>query len=328
MGPPSLPALGLAAPAATGLTGPAAVGAISPDHGRLYWSEGIMSDRPVGQTTTFYTASVSKQLIAALVARAVLDDRIHLRDSIRTHMPELPAWTTPIAVHHLIHHTGNLPQPHQLADALGYPDDAAGWARLDNQAVLTALHRVAPATVAPGRVFSYDNTGYILLAELLRTVHGRDIADLARSEIFEPLILTDSCLGGPAPVTRRNHPAPPATIGDGGLWTCVEDLLTWMEGMNEDRLGSDLTTLVQSPGRLADGTVLDYAWGIGARPGPFGTIYLHGGEWPGWCAMTLRCPTAATAVVILAATDNMVTVSAAAHQLHRHLMASFVRPAK
>ena len=118
------------------------------------------------------------------------------------------------------------------------------------------------------------------------------------------------------------HAAPPATIGDGGLWTCTADLLTWLEAINQDRLGATLTSLVQSPGQLEDGTALDYAWGIGPRPGPAGSSYVHGGEWPGWCAMTVRCPATGTAVAILAATEDMSTVSAAALRLHEQLVSA------
>ena len=300
-----------------------AAGASSPERGRQHWSDGRLSQQRVTPHTTFYAASVTKQLIAALIARAVLDGQVDLQARIHTLLPGLPAWTMPIRVHHLLHHTAALPQPPQLAAALGYPDNAAGWSRLDNESVLFALHRVAPSPVPPGREFSYDNTGYVLLAELLRAVHGRGVADLTRSEVFTPLGLASSRLGG-AQVLRPGHPAPPATIGDGGWWTGQADLLVWLEAMNGDRFGADLTALVQSPGRLDSGVVLDYAWGIGPRPGPAGTVYLHGGGWPGWCAMTVRCPRAATAVVILAATDDMPTVSAAALDLHSRLASSSV----
>ena len=299
-----------------------AAGASSPGDGRRHWSAGELWHEPVTLSTTFYAASITKQLIAALVARAVLDGHIDTQTSIRTHLPALPAWTTPIRVHHLLHHTAALPQPPRLAAALGYTDDAAGWAQLDNEAVLIALHRMTPPPVPPGQEFSYDNTGYVLLAELLRVVHGRGVADLARFEIFEPLGLTGSRLGGPAPATLHRHAAPPGTIGDGGLWTCLVDLLTWLEAMNEGRLGADLTTLVQSAGQLDDGTVLDYAWGIAPRPGPAGTLYLHGGEWPGWCAVTVRSPATATAVAVLAATEDMTTVGAAALEVHELLVSS------
>ena len=301
-----------------------AAGTSSLRYGRSHWSTGELGKNPVTQATTFYAASVTKQMIAALVARTVLDGHLDPRDSIRAHLPELPVWTAPIRVHHLLHHTAALPQPRQLAVALGYPDNSAGWSLLDNRATLVALHRVTPPPVRPGLQFAYDNTGYILLAELLQAVHGQAIADLARAKIIEPLGLTGSRLGGPAPETLPRHAEPPATTGDGGSWTCAADLLTWLEAINENRLGADLTTLVQTPGRLKDGTVLDYAWGIGPRSTPTGTLYLHGGEWSGWCAMTVRCPQTATAVAILAITEDMPTPSADAQELHGQLVASAV----
>jgi len=200
------------------LTGTAvAAGASSPEQGRQQWSGGNLGQQPVTQSTNFYAASVTKQLVAALVARAVLDGRVDPRASITTFLPGLPEWTVPIRVHHLLHHTAGLPQPRQLAVALGYPDDTAGESLMDNHATLVALHRVAPPPVPPGQQVSYDNTGYILLVELLQAVHGQAIADLARAEILEPLGLTGSRLGGPAPVTLFGHAAPPATIGGGGL---------------------------------------------------------------------------------------------------------------
>lgn len=303
-----------------------AAGASSAGRGRRHWSAGALSEEPVTSSTTFYAGSITKQLIAALVARAVIDGHVDTQASIRTYLPGLPAWTTPIRVHHLVHHTAALPQPRRLAVALGYTDDEAGWSQLDNESVVLALHRVSPSAGPPGQRFSYDNTGYVLLAELLRVVHGRGVADLAKSELFDQLGLAGTRLGGPAPLTLPGHAAPPGTVGDGGLWTCVTDLLTWLEAMNNGRLGADLTALVQSAGKLADGTVLDYAWGIGPRPGRAGTIYLHGGEWPGWCAMTVRCPATASAVAILAATEDMSTVSAAALELHELLGSSSIWP--
>lgn len=297
-----------------------AVGTSSPTSGRAHSCAGHLGPRAVTSFTTFYGASLTKQLVAALVARAVLDGHVDPQATLSTFLPTLPAWAAPIRVHHLVHHTAALPQPPELALALGHPGDEAGCSRLDNQAVLTALQRVAPPTAAPGGAFSYDNTGYILLAELLRAVHGRDVGDLARSEVFAPLGLAGSRVGGPAPLRLPGRPVPPATVGDGGLWTCAADLLTWLEAMNEERLGADLAALVQSPGRLDDGTVLDYAWGVGPRPGPAGTRYVHGGSWSGWCGMTVRCPTTATAAVVLAATDDMAAVSTAALELHDGLL--------
>jgi hypothetical protein len=45
-------------------------------------------------------------------------------------------------------------------------------------------------------------------------------------------------------------------------------------------------------------------------------MYMHGGEWPGWCAMTICSAATDTAVAILAAAHDMAAVSGAATQLH------------
>ncbi len=298
---------------------PAAVAATSPQFGDRYWCIGVLPGQDRMTTaTTAYAGSVTKQFIAALTARAVLARELDPEASIRHLLPSLPAWTSPIRVQHLVHHTAALPQPPALAAALGLPTGLAGESRLNNAAVLAALSQVEPHG-SPGQAFSYDNTGYVLLAEVLRAVYGVDVADTARTDVFERLGLSGSWLGGSARAVLPGLDPPPRTVGDGGLWTCAADLLRWLAAMNEGMLGADLTALVQTPGRLDDGTYLDYAWGIAPRPGPAGMTYLHGGSWAGWRAMTVRGPSTGTAVAILTATDNAAVVSAAAINLQRSL---------
>lgn len=212
---------------------PVVVAATSPRTGDLGWSAGALAGgEPFTLRTTAYGASVTKQIVAALAARAVLDGGLDPESGVREHLPELPPWAAAIRVRHLVHHTGGLPQPPVLATALGYPAGPAGWAMLDNSGVRAALGRIQAPAGPPGRAYGYDNTGY---------------------------------------------PPPPATVGDGGLWTCAADLLRWLQALNEGTFGRELSDLVQTPGRLDDGTLLDYAWGVGPRPAPVGTTYLHGG---------------------------------------------------
>ena len=77
--------------------------------------------------------------------------------------------------------------------------------------------------------------------------------------------------------------------------------------------------LMQTPGRLDDGTPLEYAWGIIARPHGAATNYSHGGNWPGWSAKTIRSPSTGTAVALLTTSDDVQAVSEAAVALHDRL---------
>lgn len=95
--------------------------------------------------------------------------------------------------------------------------------------------------------------------------------------------------------------------------------LRQLDALNCDRLGPDLTPLVQTSGHLDDGTGLDCAWGITARSSPAGTSYSHGGNVPGWSARTVRRPSTRTAVALLTLSNNVQVVSQAAVDLHEPL---------
>jgi hypothetical protein len=60
----------------------------------------------------------------------------------------------------------------------------------------------------------------------------------------------------------------PVSVGDGGLWTSVNDLLRWNTAVFADALGTAERT--HTAGSLDDGTPLDYAWGV--------RVFRSGGE--------------------------------------------------
>jgi CubicO group peptidase (beta-lactamase class C family) len=292
--------------------------------GDVYWCSGDMPGlAEVTPASLAYGASVTKQMVGVLAAQAVVEGGLRIGASVRYYLPELPAWLDPIRVRHLLHHTGGLPQPPALAGVLGLSSDLRGWSRLDNAAVLAALHLFGGARGTPGAVFSYDNTGYVLLAEVIAAVRGSALSNLARTDLFHPLGMSGTRLGGPSPTVLTTHDSPPRTVGDGGLWTDGADLLRRLKALKGSAFGAELTALVQTPGRLDDGAFLGYAWGMAPRPGPGSTVsYIHGGSWPGWAAMTVRNPSAGTAVAILAHTDDAGPVSSLALDLHLELLSS------
>lgn len=302
-----------------GLLSPVAavtVACTSPSTGVLTWSSaGREPGVAIVATTPMYAGSVTKQLVGVLVAQQVLAGRLHTDDRVVDLLPTLPAWAEQIQVRHLLHHTSGLPATAKVLTAAGVDDEQHSTNELVLQGVAALPAPDAPA----GRVYSYSNVGYVVLAEALGAVSGTALPVLARESLFRPLGMTASWLGGEEKSTLSTVTRPPRTIGDGGWWVSALDLLTWLDALNRDRLGADLTQLVQSPGRLDDGTVLDYAWGVTARPSPAGTSYTHGGHWPGWTAKTVRRPHTGTAVALLTRSDDVQAVSEAGLALHESL---------
>jgi CubicO group peptidase (beta-lactamase class C family) len=288
--------------------------AASSSTGPFSWSAGTSPNgTPVTTRTQMYAGSITKQLLAALVGQTILARQLTLDVSVGRIVPALPTWTERVQVRHLIHHAAGLPSTAQLLSALHLSDEAA----LDNQLVVQGMSQLQPHAVA-GHVFAYSNIGYVVLAEVLRAAAGADPAALAHDALITPLRLTDTSIGQAARYTLR-HP-PPRTIGDGGLWTTATDLLRWLEALNRRVLGDQLTDLLQTPGRLDDGTCLDYAWGTTVRPASRGSMYTHGGSWRGWTAKTVRNPEAGTALAILTCLDEAQLVSDVAMAMHERLL--------
>ena len=308
----------LAAAGLLDLAGGMAVAYTSPGTGVVTWASGELgSGLAITPSTPMYAASVTKQMVAALVAQQVLAARLHADDRVVDLLPTLPAWAQPIRVRHLIHHTSGLPATARILAAVGLDDERD----LENSLVLQALGTLSFPDAPAGGAFVYSNIGYVVLAEALSALTGVALAVLAEDSLFQPLGMTTSRLAADEHPTLTGITNAPRTVGDGGLWTSADDLLLWLDALNHDRLGAALTRLVQTPGRLDDGTPLDYAWGITARPSPRGTSYTHGGGWTGWTAKTVRRPATDTAVALLTTSDDPEAVSQAAVELHELLAA-------
>ncbi|MEV0143745.1 MULTISPECIES: serine hydrolase domain-containing protein [unclassified Nonomuraea] len=137
---------------------------------------------------------------------------------------------------------------------------------------------------------------------------SRPLPEFALRRLFAPLAMADTCYWpGPDPTPpgaaplARPHPAP-LSLGDGGVWSTVSDLLGWSQALNADELG--ISALMQTPGRLDDGTPIDYAWGIGVRSHAGHRVYRHGGGWPGLRALQARVPDLDLSVVLIAIADH------------------------
>jgi CubicO group peptidase (beta-lactamase class C family) len=164
------------------------------------------------------------------------------------------------------------------------------------------------AEFVPGRQFVYNNAGYVLLAETVSRLFDRPIAQLARKQIFEPLGMTATRLGG-EPRRTAGYPDPPGTIGDGGLWTTAADLTAWLAAMNSRMINPSAVRRVQSVGHLADGTALDYEWGVRVVETPYGRRLTHGGTWANWLAKTVRLPDQGIAVAVLSTGGSEARIS-------------------
>lgn len=254
------------------------------------WPDG----HPVTPTDRFYAASLAKQVTGAALALLVRDGRIDPDLPVATYLRGLPPWSAIVAPRHLAHHTAGLPPAGELeARAPGdWTEDFA----------LGALAELRELPFPPGTAYVYSNLGYILLARIIAEVSGMPFARFAATRLFEPLgidgigFLADTTTQPQLPLLG---PRLPLTHGDGGLWSTAGAFARWLHHGNLDTLG--IASLVTAPGRLNDGTPVDYGWGLGLRRHRDQPLLIHGGEWSGAQAKAVRSPALGVAVFGLAA---------------------------
>lgn len=273
---------------------------------------GSFGDEDVNPRTVFYAASVTKQIVGTLLARAVTNQMADVDESVVRWLPELPTWMTPVRLHHLLHHTSALPD--LAMPELGVPRS--------NREVIQRFQRLPPPPrLRPGVSFAYNNAGYVLLAEALTNINHRPVREIAASELFGPLGLADTRLGGPT-VSQPGVPDPPGTIGDGGLWTSVTDLTCWLRACNATLVDARTHRLAETTTRLIDGTHLSYAWGLRITPTANGRLISHGGSWGNWVAKTVRVPERQVTVAILSVGAGEQQVSDTGTHLAEALVSS------
>jgi len=284
-------------------------------YGRGYGMAELNQGVPIGTGTVFYIASTSKQFTAASIALLAEEGKLALTDPVRKWVPELPAYAQPITIANLVHHTSG------IRDYLGL------WAmsgrsvadEVPQEMALDLIARQRALDFAPGTRYSYSNSGYLLLAEIVKRASGKSLRDFTTERIFAPLSMSSTQFhdDNTRIVARRAEGYQPdgrgsfrivrtsfALVGDGGLLTTVEDLLKWDANFYHNRLGKGDPALIAQlvtpePAPLANGKAQTYAFGL--MPGNYRGLPIveHGGAFIGFRAQLLRFPGEHLSIAVL-----------------------------
>ena len=271
---------------------------------RGYGMADLDHDIPIGPETVFHVASISKQFTAAAIILLAQEHKISLDDDVRKYITELPDFGTPITIRHLIYHTSGLRDQWALLDL-------AGWRYsldlITDDDVLALISRQKDLNFKPGGKHVYCNTGYTLLAQIVKRVSGQSLREFTDKRIFIPLDMksthfrddhaeivkhiaygyVDDAGGGSYRLSVTNFD----TVGATSLLTTVEDLAQWDENFYHPRVGGpELVAQQLHRGKLNNGKELDYAFGL--EHGKYRGLRTvdHGGADAGYRADLVRFP--------------------------------------
>jgi CubicO group peptidase (beta-lactamase class C family) len=295
---------------------PGAVLAIVKD-GKIIYSRGygmanLEEAVPNNSKTVFHLGSVSKQFTAFAIHLLVSDGKLSLDDDVRQYIQESPDFVKQITIRQLLHHTSGLRDQWNLL-AL------AGWRLSDvitDGDVRRILMQQKELNFTPGDEMLYSNSGYSVLAEVVRRVSGMPLSQFAKERIFAPLEMNDTRFQANYGniIKDRAYSYVPSgdgayrydalsysTYGPSSLFSTVGDLARWDENFYTAKVGGpSVVRALQEKGKLNDGKELDYASGLVIGEYRGAKTVSHSGADAGYKANIVRFPDYHFTVIVLA----------------------------
>src|SRR5580704_6001648 len=271
---------------------------------RGYGMANLNDDVSITPATVFHVASMSKQFTAASILLLAQQGKLSLDDDVHKYIPELPNFGEPITLRHLLHHTSGIRDQWELLGLAGwrYSQDLI----TDDDVMSVLVHQKA-LNFKPGEKYMYSNTGFTLLAIVVKRVSGMSFREFTTKNLFEPLgmkhthfrddheeVIKHDALG-----YEQNGPDKPFrmnltnfdTAGATSLHTTVEDLQLWDENFYHPKVGGQaLIEQMLRPGKLNSGKDQDYASGLALGNYRGLPMVGHGGADAGYRSNIERFP--------------------------------------
>lgn len=276
---------------------------------RAYGLAELAARTPATPGTHYRLASLSKQFTAMAIMRLVEEGKLRYDDRVADVLPGFPAHAREVRIRHLLQHTSG------LWDYEAFVPDTQ-TVQLKDRDVLALLSRADRTWFPPGTAVRYSNSGYAVLALIVEQVSGMPFARFLHERVFAPAGLKSTvaheeglstvphrAYGYVAEATGfrpRDQSATSAVLGDGGIYSSVEEWVAWDRALDAHTLVSEATRkLAWTAPALPDGSSTRYGFGWfidedGGRP-----RLSHHGETCGFTNAVVKYPEQRLTVLVL-----------------------------
>lgn len=247
--------------------------------------------------THFRLASVSKQFIAMGILTLVERKKLYFDTPVFSIFQELPNYFNKITIKHLLNHTSGIydyeDMPHsENTEQIHDPD------------IIPFLKTTTKTYFEPGTTYQYSNTGYILLGLIIEKISNQKLDHYLKENVFDTAQLNDTYVNyqGITDIPKRAYGHIleggemivkdqywcSATIGDGGLYSTVNELNKWIDYLEKNE--SKLLQTMFDPYILPNGKNSEYGLGMRIIKVLDKNIYYHCGDTIGTNTILLFSP--------------------------------------
>ena len=245
------------------------------------------------------------------IALLAIQGKLSLDGDIRKFLPDFPQYQRVITVRNLLNQTSGIREYSHLMLAAGTKFQDA-----PDEDVYKMLLRQKELNFKPGDEYAYSNSNYFLLAQIVRSASGKSLRDFAEENIFKPLGMVSTGFRNDSTEVIKNRATGYAArqvggfsvqtagsyhVGDGGLFTTVDDLILWDQNYYDNKLGGGTKLIAEfvTPGTLNSGQKSDYGFGIDIETYKGLRLFGHDGVYFGFNAAMARFPEQRFSVICL-----------------------------
>ena len=286
----------------------------------------LRTRKKIDGRTNFRLASFTKQFTAACIMLLVRDGKLRYDDHLTDIFPEFPAYGRSITVRNLLNHTSGLEDYEELM-MKQYPETTTEKVpQILDAGVLKLLEQQTSAKFPAGAKWEYSNSGYAVLAMIVEKATGKPFGQFLRERIFKPLKMKNTLAyeNGKNEVPHRayghsktgkddswqetDQSPTSAVLGDGGIYSSIDDLAKWDRAIREHTLLSEaemkpaLTPVqpTEGPAKTEDGSTVGYGFAWFLDPYQGHRRMSHYGSTIGFRTTIHRFPDDRLTIIVLA----------------------------
>lgn len=276
-------------------------------HRAAYGKASLELDADVTPETKFESGSIGKSFTATAVMLLVEKGDVSLDDPVEDHVDGYPELWKGVTVENLITHTSGIPE-YAVVEGLYLMDSPTREEWFERMSE-------SPLEFEPGSRFSYSNSNYLLLGEVIRKATGKSPSEFIPEAILEPADMTETLwashrqiipnraqgyyIYGPDLINAFEM-GTPEMQGDGGWITTIDDLAKFDQALRDGKIVKPETLeKMRSHFILNNGRRAGYGYGWFIRTINGNRAISHGGNSTGYASSITHFPDRNLTVAIM-----------------------------
>lgn len=258
---------------------------------------------PNNKETQFRIGSITKTFIAALILRLHERGKLSLNEKVSKYLPNYH-YGDSVTIRNLLNHTSGIKS---FTSIEKFQKEKM---EMTSTSEVMSTFAQMPLLFSPGSNFQYSNSNYLLLAYIAEKITKKNLSQLLRDEITQPLGMKNTgidsdgrksdnkALGHEASLLSDHDISPNNNIGllsgAGAMYSTAEDLLRWERAMYGNTILSDSSKSIMFRPYLKN-----YGLGWQVSQNNSRLSYAHSGSIDGFKSNIQLFPQTETAIIFL-----------------------------